>query len=231
MNALTEHIFDSDDALLAALYALVTGTLRDAIATRGRATLAVSGGNTPRPLFARLAQTELAWNKVDITLVDERWVDISDDASNEKMLRSTLLAGPAGLAHFVPLKNSAASAAAGVPAAAAALAQLVRPFDLVMLGMGDDGHTASLFPGAPQLAEGLATKASCLAVTPPAAPHERITLSAHQLLDTRRLVLHISGAQKLRALHEALADGPVEDHPIRFFLRQLQVPMDIYASR
>jgi 6-phosphogluconolactonase len=226
-----EHFFDSDAELLAALEQDVVATLDSAIKNAGRAVLAVSGGNTPKPLFERLASAPIAFEHLFITLVDERWVDVSDDASNEAMVRETLLQGQAVAAHFVPLKNAAATATAGVAATATALATLPRPFDLVLLGMGDDGHTASLFPGAAQLKEGLSTTAPCLAVTPPAAPHERMTLSAHRLLDTKRLILHISGAAKMKAYQEAMADGPVDDHPIRFFLRQQQVPIDVYATR
>ena len=228
---LTEHLFDDDNALLAALEHDVVTLLNAAVLKDGRAVLAVSGGNTPKPLFERLAHAPIDFQRLYVTLVDERWVDGDDSASNEKMVRESLLQGNAVAAHFVPLKNGAATAAAGVAAATTALATLPRPFDLVMLGMGDDGHTASLFPGAVQLAQGLSTKAACLAVTPPAAPHERITLSAHRLLDTRRLILHISGAAKMKTYREVMADGPVEDHPIRFFLRQQQVPIDVYATR
>jgi 6-phosphogluconolactonase len=228
---LTEHLFDSDDELLAALEKDVVGTLAEAIKARSHAVIAVSGGNTPRPLFERLSRADLDFGRVYVTLVDERWVNTSDDASNEKMLRQTLLQGKAARATFVPLKNTAATAATGVASTAAALATLPHPFDLVMLGMGDDGHTASLFPKAAQLAEGLSTEAACLAVTPPAAPHERMTLSAHRILDTQRLILHISGAAKMKAYREAMAKGPTEDHPIRYFLRQHQVPLDVYATR
>jgi 6-phosphogluconolactonase len=228
---LTQHLFDDDSALLATLERDVVALLNQAIAEDGRAVLAVSGGNTPKPLFERLSHASLDFTRLYLTLVDERWVDTDDSASNEKMVRETLLQGSAVAAHFVPLKNEAASAAQGVAETSAALARLPRPFDLVMLGMGDDGHTASLFPGATQLAEGLSTNAACLAVTPPAAPHERMTLSAHRLLDTKRLILHISGAAKMKTFKEVMADGPVEDHPIRFFLRQQQVPIDVYATR
>ena len=228
---LSEHLFDSDAALLAALEKQVVTTLAEAIEQRSHAVVAVSGGNTPRPLFERLARADLDFSKVFVTLVDERWVDTSDDASNEKMLRQSLLQGKAARATFVPLKNAAATAALGVSSTSAALATLPRPFDLVMLGMGDDGHTASLFPKAAQLSEGLSTDAACLAVNPPAAPHERMTLSAHRILDTRRLILHISGTAKMNAYRNAMGEGPTEDHPIRYFLRQHQVPLDVYATR
>jgi 6-phosphogluconolactonase len=228
---LSEHLFDDDQALLDALEKDVVATLGDAIEARSHAVLAVSGGNTPKPLFERLARADLDFSRVYVTLVDERWVDTSDDASNEKMLRASLLQGHGAHARFVPLKNAAVTAAQGVAATSKALDSLPRPFDLVLLGMGDDGHTASLFPKARQLEEGLSTSAACLAVTPPAAPHERITLSAHRILDTKRLVVHISGAAKLKAYREAMGDGPTEDHPIRFFLRQHTIPLDVYATR
>jgi 6-phosphogluconolactonase len=229
--AVIEKFYDDDASLLAELEAHVAGALRESIDERGEAALAVSGGNTPRPLFQRLAKADLDWSKVYITLVDERWVDVSDNASNEKMVRSTLLVERAAKARFVALKNSAATPYEGVAETTARLAVIPRPFDVLMLGMGDDGHTASLFPDAAELHDGLMTQAPCLALTPPVAPHARLTLSAHRILESRQLILHFSGKDKITAYHTALAEGPVVDHPIRFFLRQNEVPIHVYATR
>lgn len=231
MGAPIEHLFDSDAALLNALEAHVVDALGAAIKVKGHASIAVSGGNTPRPLFEKLANASLDWSRVYITLVDERWVDITDSASNEKMLRASLLTGNAAKARFIPLKNAAPTAYAGVAETTAALAVIPKPFDVLMLGMGDDGHTASLFPNAAELDDGLTTKAPCLALTPPVAPHVRLTLSAHRILESAQLILHFSGPDKTTAYRTALQSGPIADHPIRYFLRQQEVPIHVYATR
>ena len=214
------EVLDHDrDALARALAESVAGDLAAAVAARGAASLVVSGGSTPRPLFAVLSGLALPWEKVTITLADERWVPVDDDASNEALVRRRLLVGAAAGARFVGLKNEAATPEAGRDACGAALAAVPRPFDVVVLGMGGDGHTASLFPGAAQLAEGLATEALCLPMRPPAAPHPRMSLSLRALLDSRRLVVHVTGDDKWQVYRAALADGPVEDLPIRAVLR------------
>jgi len=231
MGAPIEHLFSDDATLLDALEAHVVDTLASALSVKGHASIAVSGGNTPRPLFERLSKAPIDWSRVHITLVDERWVDVTDSASNEKMVRGALLVEGAAKAHFVPLKNSAPTPYAGVAETTARLATIPQPFDILMLGMGDDGHTASLFPNAAELEDGLTTKAPCLGLTPPVAPHPRLTLSAHKILQSSQLILHFSGPDKTAAYRLALSSGPVADHPIRFFLRQHEVPIHVYATR
>ena len=203
----------------------VAARLEAAIAERGAASLVVSGGRTPLGFFARLAEQSLDWPAVSITLVDERWLGPEHADSNERVVRANLLRGPAAAARFVPLKNEAPSAAAGAPATAAALCAMPRPFDVVILGMGEDAHTASLFPGAAELAAGLDPDASaeCLALTPPAAPHPRLSLTRAALLDSRCLVLHFTGQRKRSIYQQALGAGPVAAMPVRLALHQTKV--------
>ncbi|AOF98491.1 6-phosphogluconolactonase [Sphingobium sp. RAC03] len=227
----TEHHFTDSAHAAADIAARIAATLEQAIATRGVATLALSGGRSPRPVLESLSASLSDWSKVIVTLVDERWVDPTDPDSNEKLVRDTLLQGPAAAARFVPMKNAAADAYLGQPAAEADFAALPWPLDIILLGMGDDGHTASLFPQAKELDEGLSSTALTIAVTPPAAPHQRLSLTAHAILSSRHIFLQISGAAKKAVYDRAMAGGPVEELPIRVALCQDAVPVDVWISQ
>lgn len=225
-----EHLF-VDGALAAADMARrIAVILGDAIATRGVATIALSGGRSPRPVLEALSGAALDWDKVIVTLVDERWVAPDHADSNERLVRETLLRGDAAKARFVPMKNGAADAYAGQVACEAAFAALPWPLDIVLLGMGEDGHTASLFPDAKELAEGLSTQALTLAVTPPAAPHQRMSLSARGILNSRHVFLQIGGAAKKAVYDRALAGGAVEELPVRVALGQHAVSVEAWIS-
>ncbi len=213
----------------AALAAAIAQDLETAVAERGSALIAVSGGRSPIPLFAALAAKPLAWDRITVALVDERWVAPDHPDSNEALVRSRLLVDAAAAARFVGMKNDAPDPWAGQPATEAAYAALPRPFDIVLLGMGEDGHTASLFPGAEQLGEGLTTEALTLAVHPPAAPHDRLSLSLSAILAARRIILPLAGDAKMAVYREALGPGPVEALPIRAILRS-QAPLDVWIE-
>jgi 6-phosphogluconolactonase len=225
-----EHLF-VDGALAAADMARrIAVVLGDAIAARGVASIALSGGRSPRPVLEALSAMALDWEKVVVALVDERWVGPDHADSNERLIRETLLQGAAAKARFVGMKNGAADAYAGQTACEAAYAALPWPLDIALLGMGEDGHTASLFPEAKELAEGLSTSALTLAVTPPAAPHQRMSLSASAILKSRHIFLQIGGAAKKAVYDRALAGGPVEELPIRVALCQHQVSVEVWIS-
>jgi 6-phosphogluconolactonase len=226
---ITEHVYTHGGALVAGLVERVAGDLRKALARRSQASLVVSGGKTPGPFFKALALERLAWERIWITLADERWVDPSDAESNEHLVRTTLLIGEARDAHFVGLKGPAATPEAGAAAAQSALAALPRPFDIVMLGLGEDGHTASLFPGAPELDAALAEDApDCIAVRPPGAPLARLSLSARTLLDARAIVFLLEGESKWAVYQKARLPGAIEAMPARALLLQEAVPVEVY---
>lgn len=230
--ALVLNRFGDADALEAALCATVAGQLRLGIASRGEASMVVSGGRTPHGLFARLAATRLAWDRVTITLADERWVAADHPDSNERAVRARLLRGEAATARFIPLFNGAPEPWAGLERAHAALAQLRRPFDVVMLGMGEDGHTASLFPSAGRLAAPSAVATpDCIGVRPATAPHDRVSLTAAALLDTCLITLHFTGSGKWPVLCEALKPGAVDALPIRAVVQQDEVPCHVFWTR
>lgn len=228
--AISEHRFPDGAAAAIALAEAIAGRLNAAISARGTALIALSGGRSPAAVFQALRDRTLDWNKVVVTQVDERWVPTDHPDSNSLLISSHLLIGPAAQARFVAMKNDAPNPHAGQDECEAALRALPRPFDLVLLGMGEDGHTASLFPQAPELAEGLTTDALCLAVTPPAAPHPRMSLSLSGLLDSRLLLLQIGGEAKEAVYRQALREGPVEEMPVRAVLRQSRVPVEVWIS-
>ena len=211
----------------------VTDQLKAALAERGVASLVVSGGRTPTGFFKLLRDADLDWSRVTITLADERWVAPDHADSNERLLREHLLQGRAAAAKFIPLKFEAADPVAGAKLASEALAG-VGEFDVVILGMGEDGHTASLFPDSPQLAAGLmdATGAACLATentTKP--PRWRITLTAPRIARARALALHISGAQKWALLGEIISGSDPYRFPIRILFNQTEVDRHVFWCR
>jgi 6-phosphogluconolactonase len=228
--SITEHRFPDADRLADALAGSIAARLRAAIVDRGCALMAVSGGRSPAAVFDRLGRAELDWRQVIIAQVDERWVAPEDPASNARLIRDHLLGTKAAAARFVPMKNDAASPAEGQPACEAALAALPGPFDLILLGMGDDGHTASLFPAMPELGDALTTTALCAAATASVAPHPRMTLTRRALLESRALILQIGGAVKEAVYRRALGDGPVEEMPVRVLFRQNEVPVEVWIG-
>ena len=224
------HEFADQQALCQKLSQRICAAIQKAIAARGKASLVVSGGSTPVPLFAALSKISMEWDRVFITLADERWVEVSDKDSNEASVREHLLRNQATDAHFHGLKNSHASAVDGEKECEEQLALLPTPFDIIILGMGPDGHTASLFPGAARLSDALDMGSGrlCMAMTPVTAPHDRMTLTLPALLDSRQIYLHLSGKKKRDVYERALGGDSVEEMPIRAVLGQDKVPVDVY---
>ena len=204
--------------------------LQEAVNKRGYASIVVSGGNTPRPLFELLSHRRLPWQQITVTLADERWVDTLSADSNELMLRETLLCNEAAKAQFIPLKNSAPTAVEGQAECQVALSRIVGPFDLIILGMGDDGHTASLFPKVSGAALDIDNSDLCVAIQPANAPHERMSLSASAILNSHKILLHIVGDNKWRVYQAANSSGSIDEMPVRVVLHQPNVPVDVYWS-
>lgn len=213
--------------LAEALAAAVAEGLKAGVEARGAASLAVSGGATPAAFFTALAaHDDVPWDRVTATLVDERWVDTGADRSNARLVQAKLLQGRAAAARFVPLYQGGAQPDAG--AASAAQRAVPYPLDVAVLGMGNDGHTASFFPGGDTLAEALTAEGPVVALRAPGAGEPRVTLTLPVLLGARALYLHIEGEEKAATLARALADGPVEDMPVRAVLRAASAPLTIY---
>ncbi|WP_228160548.1 6-phosphogluconolactonase [Marinobacter bohaiensis] len=212
---------ENPDAVAAELADRVGERLEGALAERDRASLALSGGSTPKPFFEKLRDKPLDWSRVDVTLVDERWVTPDSPDSNEKLLREHFLQGAASAARFVPMKQKHESANAGQPLAEEALADIAWPLDVLILGMGNDGHTASLFPDAPEIDRALdpSQPYRCMALHPASQPQARLSLTRTVLEQASWTALHLKGEDKLETLKVALSDMPsIREMPIRAFL-------------
>ena len=229
---LEQRLFADSGAAAGGLAAAVAGSIEAGLARRGAASLVVSGGRSPAAFLRALGAHELDWGNVFVSLADERWVDPRSADSNEALVRENLLRGPASGANFVALMGEQASPRAGLCEAQARVAAMPRPFDAVVLGMGEDGHTASLFPGAEGLAAALEPEGADLlaAIDPPLAHHARITMTVAALLSSRQVYLLLSGARKRRVLEQAAIDADTAVHPVAAVLGQRRSPVAIYWS-
>ena len=219
--------FGSPGELADALAKRIGDALGEAIALRGPATLAVSGGRTPRLLFEALSHLAIAWDKVTIVLVDERFVPPDDGRSNEKLVRTHLMQDRAASAKLLPLYAPEASVEEAAIKADAMVSVLRAPLDVVVLGMGPDGHTASFFPDAKGL-DALYVNRDGGAVLPvhaPSAGEPRLTLSMQLLAGARLVVLHIESEERRTILTEALAKGEL---PIARVLSETASAPQIY---
>jgi len=214
--------FRSQDALAEAAAFAIARQLAEGLKSRGRAGLVATGGRSPGPIYDRLVEARgIDWARVVVTLSDERCVAQDDPAANARLVRERLLTGEAAKAHLLPLWPEPP------PAALAALL----PFDAVMLGMGEDGHIASLIPGDPELARGMDVATEQLTVSVPEGlgrpPVARISLTAHALLASKAIFLLIAGDAKRDVLARAAAGA---DLPVRALIAQTRVPVRVLWS-
>lgn len=227
-----ERLFENAESLVADLADEIADRLRRGIAERGQASFVATGGTTPGALYDRLSQADLPWDRVFITLSDERWVPTAEGASNERLVRERLLQGPASAARLTPLKTGDASPEAAEAKVDAAIRALPRPFDVVLLGMGADLHVASLFPGNPVLPRALAAHGEALAcaaeVAQAAGASARMSLTVAALTDARAVILLVRGQDKLDAWRRALAGDDVNEAPVRAVIHQDRAPVEFY---
>jgi 6-phosphogluconolactonase len=226
---MNDHRFETPIAMAEALAADIAMALSQSIAETGAASLIVSGGRTPRLMFDALSRLRLPWNRVKISLADERLVPATDPDSNERLVRDHLLQNEAQSTVFIPLWQGEGDP---VESAVEAVCNMERPFAMVVLGLGDDGHIASLFPRMPNLRRALDPAADLTAVFVPGegSRRPRVTLALSTLLDARRIALSFTGEGKRGVFERGLAPGAVEDLPVRAILRQTKVPVDVYWS-
>ncbi len=216
---------------------LVAAKLQQGVAEKGTASLIVSGGSTPLPFFKRLAKTALPWAQVSITLADERWLPPDHADSNEKLVRENLLVDRAAAARFISLYLPVDQPETVLGKLDSAVGSIPQPYSVVILGMGIDGHTASLFPGTAGLttALDLDTSANVAVLRPTNVPQTRITLTRKALMNADCRVLHITGENKRAVLESALLQSTEETTtansvPIAFFFENGYSKMAVYWS-
>ncbi|HWL27530.1 MAG TPA: 6-phosphogluconolactonase [Burkholderiaceae bacterium] len=219
------HDFDSAAASTEAQSRQIAQLLSSAVDRGQKARLAVSGGRSPIPLFERLSNEDIPWHNVAITLVDDRYVPVDHEDSNEALVRRYLLQNRASAASFTGLVGDADDIARSVERAN----RLTGHIDVAVLGMGDDGHTASLFPDAAQLPDALDPQQvrRYLHITPPTAAHERISMTLAALLAVGHLILPIAGEHKRNVLRKA-QEAPTPALPVSYVATQHGVPLDVY---
>ena len=229
------QVTERPGATPAAIAAHIADSLRTAIAARGQASLAVSGGKSPIPMFEALREQDLDWSQVTVVLVDERVVPRDHADSNTALVARHLLQGKAAAARFLlffrelaPTFNAEVLDALVIDASER-IAALPWPLDVAVLGMGEDAHTASLFPGAPGYARAIATDQRLAWVVPDTAPHARLTFTLSALLAARELVLSIAGGSKL-AVYRKAAEKADESLPISLVLNQSSTPIGVWIA-
>ena len=225
--------FKHREALDNALADDVAALLSKAINEKGKASLAVSGGSTPKGFFKVLSQKDLAWNKVTITLADERWVDINSDDSNTRLVHENLLQNKAKVAKFFHLKQGDVLSTDMLADLNLAAKSSLLPLDVLILGMGEDGHTASLFPCSNEIKQGLSldNDDALLAVQPKTAPHLRISFTFSTLSKSHHIFLHVCGENKKQVLSKAWSDNDIFTMPIRAFFQQNDIQTQIYWAK
>jgi len=228
MHKLTEFTVRND--LDNELAKTVSDILAKAIMDTGKASIAVSGGSTPKGFFSVLSQSDIDWSKVTITLADERWVPIDSEASNTRLVHENLLQNEAKKAKFFHLKQGDELTDETLADLNVAVSKTLLPLDVLILGMGEDGHTASLFPCSDEINAGLdeTNDAVLLKVQPKTAPHQRISFTFASLITSKNLFLHSCGEGKKTVLTQALnGDDPFE-MPIRAFLQHPSLNTQIF---
>ena len=225
-----EHAFKEQEDLIEALTQSIVKNLQEAIDKNGKASLLVSGGSTPRPLFKKLRKVALAWEKITVGLCDERWVSSTHQDSNEQFIKTTLLQEEASRATFVGMYQEGLEAKEAEDLCAKQMNASFFPFDVLVLGMGGDAHTASLFPNNERLEEAydMSSDALCIAIEPTTAPHTRMSLNLKAILSASHLYLHFEGEEKHAVYNEAISGEDRFTMPIRSVLNQDSKDIEVY---
>ena len=229
MPQIAEHRFDSRDELLTELLVNVTDILDGTVTANGKASMLLSGGSTPGPLYKQMSQVDLDWKNIWFGLTDERWVAPDHADSNERLVKETLRQNQAAHTNFVGLKTSEATPAKGCDAAEKQNAAMPSPYDIVLLGMGTDGHVASFFPTSADTPAAMdpANTKLCHPVSRDGEDVQRMTMTYSNLLRSKRIFLFIYGSEKAAVYAEALK-GKTDTLPVSHILHQDSVPVTLY---
>lgn len=232
ISEFAEH--ESREGMAETLADAVAEALTRAIEARGAASFAVSGGSTPKALYERLSAKAIDWSKVTIVLVDERWVEPGKAGSNETFVRNALLKGEASKARFIGLKTPGDTPIQGLEDAEALVGTAPFPLDVVVLGMGLDGHTASWFPRAHGLDQALVSEGPRVAAIEAAQTQvtgpftQRITLTKAALMGAGAVLVLLTGTKKRRTWEVAQGPGRVDDMPIRALIRDPEIELSAH---
>ncbi|MBL4828120.1 MAG: 6-phosphogluconolactonase [Spongiibacteraceae bacterium] len=233
----SEHLFKTRDALLSALTQECSVRLTQAIENKQRASFLVSGGSTPVPLYDVLSTQVLSWKDVDVALVDERWVSVDSEYSNQCLVKNTLLKNKASSANFIGMKTDHHRAVDAQAEVEANYRRISSPFDIVLLGLGLDGHTASLFPEAQMNEHALSLEGEVLCTAVNAKQSkvtgeltQRMSLSLKAITSAKQIILFITGDDKLAVYRQALTADCVIKTPIAAVLQQQCCPVSVYWS-
>ncbi len=210
------HDHANPAACAAALADALGAAVADALKSKPRASLALSGGRSPEAVLPLLAAAPVDWSRVDVTLVDDRRVAPDDAASNAGLVDRFFLQRGGGAAAFYPLWTEAGSSGDALRDANAGMAPLL-PLDVAYLGMGPDGHIASLFP-ADDAAAFENAGVSIIFSEAPSAPHGRVSLTFSDIARIKKIFLHVTGAAKIRVLEQAMREGPTPRLPVSLLL-------------
>jgi len=224
--------FNSKEELIDSFSKKIIENLNVGIRQRGKATLLVSGGSTPKPLFEKLSHSDIDWSCVKIGLVDERWVDEDHKDSNAKLVKDFLLVNKASKATFIPLYQKGLKAQDSQEKCSNLVKNELFPCDVLILGMGDDGHTASLFPNKKELKDALdiSRESYCISMTPDDAPHTRMSLTLSAILKAQNLYLHIQGKNKIEVYEKAISEQDYTKSPITAVLKNDIKNIEVYYN-
>ncbi|MBT5186723.1 MAG: 6-phosphogluconolactonase [Kordiimonadaceae bacterium] len=229
MKKITENIFESREELVSDLCAEIISKLSQSIDERQKASMLLSGGSTPGPLYDLMSKQEMNWKNVYFSVTDERWLETNHQDSNERLVRATLLQNKAASANYVSLKSNQPTPHMGQKDTEQNFADFPFPIDIVLLGMGEDGHMASLFPNIEdsQKAMDKEIKYFCHAIKREEGDVDRMTVTLNGLLKSKRIILYFYGQKKLDVYNKA-KELKSDSLPISYLLHQDKVPISLY---
>jgi 6-phosphogluconolactonase len=224
------HVFKRQSELLDMMSKSIVLRLKRAIGSKGSATLVVSGGKTPVELFKVLSQISLPWEQVTVGLSDERWIPVSNKESNEYLVKKYLLQDKAKKASFVGMFSDQIPLNEAEVICSDKTERALLPFDIILLGMGSDGHTASLFPENIRLDEAfdLNSDLNCIMMEPSKAPYTRMSLTRRAILSASYIYLYFEGQEKQDVFHQVMSGDDTYKMPIRSILNQKDKNIEIY---